>query len=269
MPSSDQHRDDSSRNREAIADLLDQFGGTIYGLCLRLTGRPDEAEDLMQETFLQAQRKWGQFRGESSPSTWLYTIATRKFLRMQRKRSGEPRHIPSLAELMPMSAGKVPYVPTVDETPLDASLQKEALRKLESAIVELPAMYRMPLVLKEIVGFSVTEVAGILGLRNTTVKTRLHRGRLMIFKTVTSVLPKKEVPPSTYTKRVCLDLLLAKQESLDQGVPFPITDEDFCERCRTVFEDLDFTQGLCKQLAKNAMPFGLRQAVLKDLNGGN
>lgn len=259
----------AERKRGEIANLLDQYGGMIYGLCLRLTGDEDEAEDLFQETFLQAYRKWDQFRGEAKPSTWLYTIAVRKYLRMQRRRSGEPTRIPSLDEAMPFGGGAVPKAPAGNgETPLDATLRREALEQLEHAITELPPDYRIPLVLKEIVGFSVADVSSILGLKDATVKTRLHRARGMIYQTVTSVLPKKRMKAAAYPKRVCLDLLRAKQESLDQGIPFPQPKGDFCKRCKAVFEGLDFARDLCRHLTVDEeLPPGARQAVLLDLAG--
>lgn len=261
------HSDDQSERQAAISRLLDESGGMIYGLCLRLTGDPSRAEDLMQETFLQAYRKWDTFRGEAKPSTWLHTIAVRKFLRMNRKRSGEPKRMYSVEELLPFGDKPVPHVPTEDETPLRAALRNEALEELQAAIVNLPSEYRVPLVLKEIVGFAVAEVASMLGLKEGTVKTRLHRARNMIFSAVTSVLPRKDVPPPEYTRRICMDLLQAKQESLDQGVPFPMPAGDFCGRCREVFQSMDFNHDLCGELSTDTLPEGARQAVLKEIQG--
>lgn len=265
MPSKSSSTNGEDRERGEIANLLEQYGGMIYGLCLRLTGDRDQAEDLFQETFLQAHRKWRQFRGESSPSTWLYTIAVRKFLRSRRRKSGEPSRIPSLDDSLPFGEGAVPIVPGDDETPLDATIRREALEELEHAITELPADYRLPLVLKEIVGFSVNETGDILGLKEATVKTRLHRARNMLYRHVTSVLPKKKLPPAEYSRRVCLDLLRAKQESLDKGVPFPKPKGEFCKRCAAVFAGMDFAQEMCRHLAKDELPASARQAVLLDL----
>jgi len=255
------------QRREKIARLLDEHGARIYGLCLRLTGEPSRAEDLMQETFLQAFRKWDQFRGEAKASTWLHTIAVRRFLRMKRRRSGEPARVRSLDRMLPFDSRAVPVVPGDGQTPLESALRREAVRELEQAIVDLPPEYRLPLVLKEIAGFSVVQAAEVLGLKEATVKTRLHRARAMLYKAVTSVLPQKSMPPAAYTKRVCMDLLRAKQESLDKGVAFPMPAGDFCQRCRAVFEGMDLGQELCRKLAAGSMPRGSRQAILRDLDG--
>ncbi len=254
------------RKRREVAALLHEHGGLIYALGLRLTGDPSRAEDLVQETFLLAYRKWDQFRGESRASTWLYTIAVRRHVRMNRKRAGEPKRSLSLEEMLPFDPKEaVPDVPGDINTPLQEVLRTEALGQLEEAIVELASEYRVPLVLKEIIGFSVREVADVLGLTEATVKTRLHRARNMLFRTVSSVLPQQEVPPPAYTRRVCMDLLRAKHESLDRGVAFPVPPGEFCARCRAVFEAMDFAQGLCGRLAEAKLPEKVREAVLEDL----
>ena len=95
-------------------------------------------------------------------------------------------------------------------------------RRVEAAIAGLPDDFRMPLVLKEILGFSVADVAAILDLKPATVKTRLHRARLRVRKAMEDALPTEAVPPAAYSKQVCLDLLQAKQEALDHDRPLRV-----------------------------------------------
>ena len=83
--------------QDAIPRLLEAHGGRLLGMASRLCGQRDEAEDILQETFLQAFRKWDQFEGRSDPATWLYTIAVRACQRKHRRRSGEPRNMESLS----------------------------------------------------------------------------------------------------------------------------------------------------------------------------
>ena len=87
--------------REAITELVGRDGAKILGLGMKLCGNRADAEDLVQETFLQAFRKWEQFEGRSSPSSWLYTIAARVCQRRHRRRAGEPDRMESLDELLP------------------------------------------------------------------------------------------------------------------------------------------------------------------------
>ena len=77
----------------AVQKLMESDGRKMYGLALKLCGNQAEAEDLVQDTFLQAYRKWDQFEGRSEPTSWLYTIASRLSRRRQRTRSGEPQRL--------------------------------------------------------------------------------------------------------------------------------------------------------------------------------
>ena len=121
----------------------------------------------------------------------------------------------------------------------------------------------MPLVLKDIVGFTVSQVAEILGIKEGTAKSRIHRARMRLRRALEVVLPRRKMPPSPYSRQVCLDLLDAKQEALDRGVPFD--DEVICDRCRSVFATLDLTGEACRELSAGRLPPGLRERLLASL----
>lgn len=252
---------------EAIPALMQDHGGQIYGLALRLCGDQTKAEDLVQETFLQAYRKWHQFEGRSKPSTWLYTIAARLCQRMQCKKSHEPDRVLSLDMDSAFSAGTVPDIPSNDDDPQRLQMRSELHEHLEHAIVHLPRTYRMPLILKDILGFSVQEVAEVLGLKESTVKTRLHRARLVLREELSGKIQQRDAPPAAYTKRVCMDLLRSKQEALDRGVEFPAVTHDICERCSAMFASMDLTRDMCMDLSQQSLPESVSAAVLKDIAG--
>ena len=249
----------------AIPQLLEEYGGRIYALGLRLCGRPQDAEDLVQETFSRALRSWARFEGRSSPGTWLYTIAVRTCRKLHRSRRGRSARMASLDELMPFDQRRI-AVPVSDlEGPLDAQIRAESRSRVEAAIVALPPAYRLPLVLKEIVGLPIAQVAQVLGLAEGTVKIRVHRGRLKLRAELDKVLPRTQhvAPPPAYPVQVCLDLLTAKQEALDRGVPFE--QELVCERCRSVFDSLDLAQETCRQLAVGGLPREIRTRILSKM----
>ena len=148
---------------------------------------------------------------------------------------------------------------------LREQLRKEAIEHLERAIVGLPLPFRMPLVLKDIVGFSVQQVGQIMNIKEATVKTRLHRARLMIRNTLDEHLPLKDAPPPAYTKQVCMDLLRAKQEALDHGAKFELPEGEFCERCSAVFASMDLAADACQMLGEGPLPQRVRQAMDKEL----
>ncbi len=256
---------DSSREsqaaRAAIEDLVDRHAGSIYGLGLRFCGNPTDAEDLVQEVFLNAQKGWDGFRGDSDPKTWLYTIAARACQRMQRKRAGEPRRMASLDVELPFGEPLIAALVSEQDGVVQAQVRREARERIERAIAELPEEFRVPLVLKEIVGFSVPQVAGMLGLEEGTVKSRVHRARLKLREAVDAVLPRRPepAPPPAYEERVCLDLLNAKQDALDRGVDFD--GAVICDRCRSVFASLDLTQQVCHDLVGGELPAGVRERL--------
>lgn len=246
----------------AVSRLVEEHGGQLYRIGLRFCGNEADAEDLVQQTFLQAFRKWHQFKGEAAPTTWLYTIAARACERHQRRRVGEPRRLESLDDLLPSKDPKIVNLPAAGESPLDRQLRREAQDVVERGISALPTKLRMALVLKDIVELSVQDIANALGLKPATVKTRVHRARLMLRRELARKLPRKDAPPPDHAKQMCLDLLKAKQESLDRGVAFPVPPEEMCERCQALFSTLDLGRDACRQLGQGELPRALRQELL-------
>ena len=249
---------------EAIPELMDAYGDRIYGLALHLCGEPSAADDLVQETFLRAYRNWPRFEGRSAPLTWLYTIASRACQRLERRRAGQPRRVETLDELVAAHATPSELVGT-QEDPLEYTMRREETGRLRAAIAALPSPFRLPLVLKELQGLSVLEVADVLGLQEGTVKTRLHRARLTLRK---ELGPGSRVEPAdddTHEARHCSDLLVAKLEALSRGVPFPIDNDGLCARCRTALGDLDRIQELCEEMPTDPLPLELRASVLRTL----
>src|SRR5918996_6518560 len=103
----------------------------IYRFAQRICGQPEDAKDLVQETFLNAYRGLKHFRGEARLTTWLYTIASRACIRMRRKRLGKPERELSLEEFIPTSEGELRLqIPTDGLTPEEALQNKELRRAL-------------------------------------------------------------------------------------------------------------------------------------------
>lgn len=251
--------------QQAVSQWMEEYGGKIYGLGLRLCGSPEEAEDLVQETFLQAYRNWDRFEGRSSPSSWLFTIASRVCQRRHRRRSGEPVRMESLERLLPSGERDVPDVPDGSDGPLDEQLRREAQEAVEAAIARIPLAFRLPLVLKDIAELSIAEIAGALGLREATVKTRVHRARLALRREMVKRLPRRPAPPPDHERRVCLDLLQAKQEALDRGADLPLAPGELCDRCRSLFSTLDLTQEACRAIGRGELPPVVRELVRRRL----
>ncbi len=246
----------------AVTELVERHGGLIYALGLRFCGDAEEAKDLVQDTFLQAFRKWHQFEGRSESTTWLYRIAARACQRRHRRRSGEPRALEPLVRLLPSGDEALIELPSDDKGPLEILERKEVADAVEKAVASLPETFRLPLVLKDILEIPVEEVARVLGVKENTVKTRLHRARLYLAKALRQTLPGKPAPPRDHAKQMCLDLLKLKQESLDRGTSLPVSPDELCSRCRSLFATLDLGEEACRRLRKGELPDSAKRSIL-------
>jgi RNA polymerase sigma-70 factor (ECF subfamily) len=165
-------------NYDAFEELVKRYEGKIYGHSLRLLGNQQDAEDVLQETFLNAFRGLGDFRGDSTFSTWIYRIATNNALmklRKAKRKFGEfNEDLPPPEVLKKIPSGDF------DMSPGDVLLEKELLDKLSSAVDRLPEKYRTIFLLRDVEEFSTQKTAEILGISTSAVKSRLHRARIFL-----------------------------------------------------------------------------------------
>lgn len=176
---------------------MERHSGTVYNLALRLMNDPQEAEDVLQETFISAFRALDRFQGRSRLSTWLYRIAyNAALMRLRRRRVP----VESLDAPREMEEGELmPPRQLVDWTALpdELLLSKEFRSKLDAALAALPESLRSVFVLRDIEGLSTAETAAVLGLTETNTKVRLHRARLALRERLTTYLSPAlaTVPP--------------------------------------------------------------------------
>lgn len=251
--------------RAVLPALVDRVGPRLYALALRLCGNHADAEDMVQEVFLQAHRKWHTFRGEADPATWLYAIAARSCKARTRRKGGADRRTPALSQLMPWQESSVAQFAAAGADSSHQSERNEAIHRVQEEIARLPEHFRLPLVLKEVLELSVEDTAGALALEVNTVKTRLHRARLALRKAMTAKAPAVPAPAPIYERQVCFDLLKAKMEAMDRGgvaKGFAVPQAELCARCRAVFRELDLVQDACAQLGDGQMPAAFRKALL-------
>lgn len=253
-PSETQHRD-----RE-IERLITVEGPKLLAFAGRLCGNDVEAEDLLQETFSRAFRSWDQLDDKENPRPWLYSIARHACQRMHRKRAGEPDRLESLEELMPRPAPTVPDLAPASD-PHRSRLRAEARELVERGLARLPPSFRIPLVLADVAELSIGEIGAVLGLKEATVKTRLHRARLKLRAVLAAGLPQRTAPAATHAREVCLDLIGARLEAFDRGVDFPYSPEALCARCRTVLGTLELARESCAGLAPETLSPALRERL--------
>jgi RNA polymerase sigma-70 factor (ECF subfamily) len=168
-----------SGDRAEFARLVETYYELIYRLAYKMLNDPQEAEDILQETFLKAYRYIDGFDGRSSLSTWLYRIATNEALMSLRRKKLDTV---SMDETLDTMEGEVEPVQIVDWCCLPEAelMSAEAQARLNQATEKLPATLRVVFVLRDIQGLSTREVAEVLNLSETAVKTRLSRARLRL-----------------------------------------------------------------------------------------
>ncbi len=179
---------------EAMNDLVNQYEQRLYNFGLRMCGQKEDAEDIIQDTFLSAFRYLDGFREETRLKNWLFKIAANACFRKRRKKKCEPDRELSLEDMAPGEGAAGQYdIPDWDNDPSKHLLRGELKQVIDEAVLSLPPMYRMVFNLRDMEGFSTEETAAILDLTPQAIKTRLHRARLFLRKTI-SERYRKDVP---------------------------------------------------------------------------
>jgi RNA polymerase sigma-70 factor (ECF subfamily) len=221
-------------DREAFVRDLERFRGELLAHCYRFVGSVDEAEDLVQETYLRAWRAYGTFEGRSSVRVWLYQIATNTCLNALKHGS---------RRVLPSGLGAPSDDPDAATPPLDKSVKllqpiphalldpatvvgsRETLRLgLIASLQHLPASQRAVLILRDVLAFSAADAAAILSTSVTAVKSTLQRARGKI----ASVAPRlEEVPdPSDPEITKLLDRYIQAIETSDSSALAEVLRDD-------------------------------------------
>ncbi len=164
---------DPARFEDDVVSLLPQ----LYSAALRMTRNPADAEDLLQETLLRAFRGYGGFKAGTNLRAWLYRILTNTFINRYRQQSRQPTEV-ELGDLEDMYL----YRRLGESSGAARSAEEEALERfvdedVKAAVESLPEIFRIPVLLADVEGFSYKEIAKIMGVPIGTVMSRLHRGR--------------------------------------------------------------------------------------------
>jgi RNA polymerase sigma-70 factor (ECF subfamily) len=163
----------------AFAQLVEANQRNVYNLALRMVNDPQEAEDVLQETFLSAYTALPGFEGRSSLSTWLYRIASNASLMRLRKKQPEMASIDEPLELEEGDSFPRQFVDW-SSLPEGELLTEESRRVMDEAVAGLPEGLRIVFILRDIEGLSTQETGEVLELSEGAVKTRLHRARLVL-----------------------------------------------------------------------------------------
>jgi RNA polymerase sigma-70 factor (ECF subfamily) len=176
-------------DEKAFAQLVRRYEQMVFGFSFKICRNAEQAEETLQDTFVNVFRKLHQFDGKSKFSTWLYSIVANNCMMKRRKRMLEKNvvridEMETPVEHQQDSRNTSHQTMTLSsrETPLDTALSKELREQLDEAILKLPIEYRLVFLLRDIEGQSAEETAKIMKLSIPAVKSRLRRARVFLRK---------------------------------------------------------------------------------------
>jgi len=174
-------------DQAAVRQLAELYGPRIHQLALRHMKNREDAEEVTQDVLMKVYRKIGAFRGDSALSSWIYRITfntAMSRLRAHRgERAAEQERDRALAALESSDEGTArTSADPADWThmPDEELLRFELRRAVEAAVLELPEIYRQPVILRDFEGLTTEEASTRLKVKDQTLKSRLHRGRLLL-----------------------------------------------------------------------------------------
>jgi len=164
----------------AVADLSDSFGAKIYQLAFRYLRNREDAEEVAQDVLLKVHQKIDAFRGDAALSSWIYRITFNAA--MSRLREFK-QNLPNASEKVsdeqtgqPLKREIVDWSPLADEEMLRTEMRQALVRALK----DMPVLYRAPVILRDVQGLTTEEASAVLHVKEQTLKSRLHRGRLIL-----------------------------------------------------------------------------------------
>ncbi len=226
-------------DRAALETLLARHEAQVYRFGLRMCRDHEDARDVVQDTLLALARGVRDFRGASSFSTWLFTIARSFCIKRRRRSVFAPAAVHSLDSGATLEAAAVA---DPARSPEELAAGREIEEALERAIAALPPNLREVLLLRDAEGLTAPEVAEILGISAQAVKSRLHRARLSVR---TELAPLLGAPASPPPSPACPDVLALFSRHLEGDVT-----PEVCATMERHLEGCPACQGLCASLRR-------------------
>lgn len=170
-----------ARDGSAVGDLASLYGPRIQQLAFRYLKNWEDAEEVAQDVLMKVYRKIDAFRGDAALSSWIYRITFNTAMsRLRTAKYARPAEVKTPD--IPMDSSEPLKAEPADWTSLadDQVMRSEMRQQLVEALTHLPTVYRVPVLLRDIHGLSTEEASAILHVKPQTLKSRLHRGRLIL-----------------------------------------------------------------------------------------
>jgi RNA polymerase sigma-70 factor, ECF subfamily len=166
----------------AVLDLASTYGPRIHQLAFRYLKNWEDAEEVTQDVLLKVHRKIDAFRGDAALSSWIYRITFNTAMsRLRNGKFSRPHEVPQQESVSVDGSERAAHEPADWSAMADDLLLRSQMReRLISALTHLPEVYRVPVILRDIQGLSTEEASAVLRVKPQTLKSRLHRGRLIL-----------------------------------------------------------------------------------------
>ena len=172
----DRDKESATERRKRFERDALQYMNQLYGAALRYTKNPDDAQDLVQDTYAKAYTSFHQFEPGTNLKAWLYRVLTTTFINNYRKDQRRPQTSDSELEDWQL-ADAASHTSDQGKSAEDVVLENLPDSDIKRALAEIPEEFRMAVYLADVEGFSYKEIADIVGVPTGTVMSRLHRGR--------------------------------------------------------------------------------------------
>ena len=240
-------------DRRALERLLERHESGVYRFGMKMCRQEEDAKDVLQETLLAAARHLPDFRGASSISTWLYTVA-RSFCIKKRRTS---KFAPQQLESLEAQGDAAVEVADSRRGPEEDAAGRQLQQVLDDAIGTLEPMYREVLLLRDVEGLSASQVAEIMGLSVEAVKSRLHRARIAVRERVAPHV--SPAPDGAAPDAGCRDVVELFSRRLEGEIDGSACAEleahlKACPGCRGRCDSLRATLTLCRGAGETPVP---------------
>jgi len=247
----------------ALDQALALLQHTVFSFSMRVCGQRQDAEDTMQEVLLKSVPHLPKFDSPKALVVWLYKVAKNRCLMSRRRSKFAPNRELSLEELMPDRRELEKLSSESGINPERFAIRSEEAGLLREAIQKLPAQYRIVLVLRDMEGLTDEDVAEITGLREGTVRVRLHRARLFVRKELTKIWKPRAgrnigattlhgASPQELKPAHCKAMFAELSNYLDEQLDDSLCEElekhlDGCGPCKVFLATLEATIEQCRK----------------------
>ena len=235
---------------EGMEKALGFLQQTVFSFSLKACGHRQDAEDTAQETLLRTVPQLAKFESPQALAVWLYKVARSRCLMSRRRSKFAPQPHLSLDEVLPDREALASLLASGEPGPEQHLLRKEDAGELRRALLRIPPGYRQVLVLHDMEELTTREVARITGLREGTVRVRLHRARAYL-RNELAVRPRRRKKPAR-RPAACKTLFAALSDYLDHQI-----DPKFCAQleahlegcapCQAYLDSLEETVRRCRR----------------------